>query len=170
MPDQAPLRPRPYLANPDDLTHLADSELVILRIRVETEMHRRHIPFHVGEVGEALAIEHFNKTPGLPTLRPAPSGTKNVDAISRDGERYSIKTLLKAKKTGTVYPDRDRVDRQLFEHLLIVLLDAEYTLKAIYRLPWDSFVEVRRWDRRMNAWYVSPTAEVLGRSELLTPQ
>jgi len=29
----------------------------------------------------------------------------NVDALSRRGDRYSIKGVLDSKKTGTVYPD-----------------------------------------------------------------
>jgi len=63
-------------------------------------------------------VAHFNDTPGLPNLQIAPPGTKNVDSLSRDGDRYSIKTVLNAKKTGTVYPDRDQPEKQLFEFLL----------------------------------------------------
>ena len=28
-----------------------------------------------------------------------------MDALSRNGDRYSIKTAWKAKKTGTIYPE-----------------------------------------------------------------
>ena len=45
----------------------------------------------VGELDEYLAIEIYNSTPGLPKLSPAPVGTENIDAISRKGDRYSIK-------------------------------------------------------------------------------
>lgn len=46
----------------------------------------------IGELGEYLAIAYYNKTPGLPNLSPAPIGTENIDAISRKGDRYSIKS------------------------------------------------------------------------------
>ena len=46
----------------------------------------------VGELGEYLSIELYNNTPGLPNLSPAPVGTENIDAISRKGDRYSIKS------------------------------------------------------------------------------
>lgn len=114
----------------------------------------RGLTLNVGVLGERLALRHFNSTPGLPNLIDAPKGAKNVDALSRDGDRYSIKTALKAKKTGTIYPDSKDQDKQLFEFLLIVQLTSNYQLEAIYRYPWSAFVEVRAWDKRMNAWYI----------------
>ena len=107
------------------LSTLSDQVLIQLRANVEAEMNTRGLAFNVGDVGEQLAIEHFNSTPGYPTLLAAPTGTKNVDALSRDGERYSIKTLLRAKKTGTVYPDPEQRDRQLFEWMLVVRLNSD---------------------------------------------
>jgi len=71
-------------------------------------MRKRKLAFSVGEFGERLAIQYFQQTPGLPKLQPAPKGTKNVDALSRNGDRYSIKAICTAKKTGTVYPDTDK--------------------------------------------------------------
>ena len=149
------------------LSLLSDNELFLLRAGLDAEMRRRKIAFSVGGVGEQLAIEYFNKTPGLPKLLAAPRGTKNVDAISRDGERLSIKTICKAKKTGTVYPDMHEKEKQLFEHMLIVKLTDDWSLEAIYRLPWAAFVKVRSWDKRMNAWYVGITKRTLGAAELI---
>lgn len=133
---------------------LSASELVSLRIEVEREMKSRGIPFSVGEIGEKVAIEYFNSIPGLPKLTAAATGTKNVDANSRNGERYSIKALQKGKKTGTVYPDEEDRDKQLSEYLLIVKLSSDFTLEALYQFSWKQFVEIRAWDKRMNAWYV----------------
>ena len=79
----------------------SDDDLILLRANLDKEMRRRGIAFSVGEVGEKLAINHFRSTPGLPKLQAAPKGTKNVDALSRGGDRYSIKTVCTAKKTGT---------------------------------------------------------------------
>lgn len=134
--------------------NLSDEKLLRLRARIDTEIRKRGLKFSVGEIGESLAIEHFNATANLPKLLRAPRGTKNVDALSREGERYSIKTVRDAKKTGTIYPDSVDPEKQLFEHLLIVRLTQALELEAIYRLSWDQFVKVRQWDRRMNAWYV----------------
>lgn len=58
----------------------------------------------VGERGEFLAIKTYNETPGLAKLQAAPEGTQNVDAISRKGERYSIKTISEpGRLTGVFY-------------------------------------------------------------------
>jgi hypothetical protein len=145
-----------------DLSAISDDDLVLLRAGLDTEMRKRKIAFSVGGVGERLAIEYFRETPGLPKLQLAPSGTKNVDALSRNGDRYSIKAHCSAKKTGTIYPDpRDR-DKQLFEYLLIVKLGTDWTLKSIHQLSWQQFTEIRSWDSRMNAWYVGISNRTLG--------
>jgi len=72
---------------------LSDDELILLRAALEVEMRKRGLGFSVGQIGESLVIRHFNSTPGLPNLLPAPAGTKNVDALSRNGDRFSIKTV-----------------------------------------------------------------------------
>lgn len=137
-----------------DLKYFKDDDLILLRVEVEREMASRHITFSVGEIGEKTAIKFFCSTPKLPNLKSAEIGTKNVDAYSRDGERYSIKTALKAKKTGTIYPDLTNSDKQLFEYLLIVKLAENFTLDYLYRFSWQQFLQIRAWDKRMNAWYV----------------
>ena len=118
-------------------------------------MRKRGLADSVGAVGERLVIDHFGKTVGLPKLQLAPPGTKNVDALSRDGDRYSIKTVCEGSKTGTIYPERGAKDKQLFEHILIVKLTKDWALESIHQLSWAQFVEARSWDKRMNAWYVA---------------
>ena len=137
-----------------DIKSFSDEELISVRARIESEMTHRGISFSVGEIGEKLAINHFNSTNGLPTLRAAPPGTKNIDAISRNGDRYSIKTRLKAKKTGTIYPDNSDPDKQLFEYVLLVKIDEYYILESIHEFSWNLFIKLRLWDKRMNAWYL----------------
>ena len=44
-------------------------------------------------------VRYYNSTPNLPNLQAAPVGTENIDAISRAGKRYSIKTVT-GKTTG----------------------------------------------------------------------
>lgn len=137
-----------------DLSRLDNEELFVLRAKLDAEFSKRGVSSNVGDLGEKLAITHFNMTPGLPNLLKASTGSKNVDALSRDGDRYSIKAYQKAKKTGTVYPDSNNKDKQLFEYLLVVQLDENYKLKALYRYSWKQFIAIRAWDKRMNAWYI----------------
>lgn len=153
----------------DRLPELADLDLLRLRARVAAELKRRGLASNVGQVAESLAIAFYNSTPGRPNLQPAPTGTQNVDALSRRGDRYSIKGVLDARKTGTIYPDRDDRDKQLFEYLLIVRIDEDWQLIGIHEFDWKTFVEVRSWDSRMNAWYVGLAARTLARSTLFTP-
>lgn len=143
------------------MQNMTDQQLLVLRASLDVEMRRRKIAFSVGEVGELLAVAHFKATAGLPNLQKAPTGTKNVDALSRNGDRYSIKTICKGKKTGTVYPDSDNPDKQLFEHLLIVHLTDSWSLKSIHQLSWNTFCGIRSWDKRMNAWYVAISSRTL---------
>jgi hypothetical protein len=144
------------------LGSFTDEALISLRTTLRAEMRKRGIADSVGAVGEQLAIEHFRMTPSLPKLQMAPRGTKNVDALSRSGDRYSIKTVCDGKKTGTVYPDPDGRDKQLFEYVLIVRLAEDWSLESIHQLPWAEFVKVRSWDKRMNAWYVGISGRTLG--------
>jgi hypothetical protein len=148
---------------------LSDEALLRLRAQLDSEMRSRKLAFKVGDFGESVAIAYFKATPGFPKLQLAPANTKNVDALSRDGDRYSIKTICNAKKTGTIYPDRDEPDKQLFEFLLVVKLTADWQLASIYQLNWATFVDVRSWDKRMNAWYVSCSASTLRKAKQIYP-
>ena len=75
------------------LSDLSDEDLIKLRARLRREMRHRGIADSVGAIGEHLAINQLRQTRGLPKLQQAPRGTKNVDALSRNGDRYSIKTI-----------------------------------------------------------------------------
>jgi hypothetical protein len=150
-----------------ELVKFSDQELLLLRASLRGEMRKRGMADSVGAVGEQLAIEHLRKTPGLPKLQLSPHGTKNVDALSRNGERFSIKTVCEGSKTGTIYPEADDRKRQLFEHMLIVKLSEDWSLQSIHQLSWSAFVKVRSWDKRMNAWYVAYCARTLTAGTLL---
>ncbi len=148
-----------------DVSKLDDGQLLNLRAVIDTEARRRGLSFNVGEIGEKLVIQLFNSRPDLPVLLAAQPGTKSIDALSRAGDRYSIKTLQRAKKTGTIYPDPKDPDKQLFEFLLIVLVNENLELEQVIELDWLQFCAVRKWDITMRAWYVarSKSALELGR-------
>lgn len=120
----------------------------------------------VGERGEFLAIETYNSTPGLPNLQAAPEGTQNVDAISRKGERYSIKTITEpGKTTGVFYGcgninDKD-LPSQKFEFALIIVIGKDFQLKKIIELTWEEFLKFRKWYSTMRAWNLSINANLL---------
>ena len=150
-----------------DLSKYTDENLLDLRIQLDGELKKRKIKFSVGELGETLTVGFFNRTPGLPNLQKAPTGVKNVDALSRDGHRYSIKSVQVAKKTGTIYPDVTKPDLQLFEFLVITQLDQNLQMRRLYRFSWEQFVALRAWDKRMNAWYVPLSENRLKKAEKL---
>jgi hypothetical protein len=153
----------------EGLSAMDDLELLRLRAAVAAELKRRGLASNVGQVAEALAIAFYNSTPGRPNLQPAQTGTQNVDALSRRGDRYSIKGVLDARKTGTIYPDRNDPDKQLFEYLLVVRINHDWQLLALYEFDWDTFCKVRSWDSRMNAWYVGLAAKTLAKSTTFNP-
>jgi hypothetical protein len=146
---------------------LSDVDLQRLRAEIAAELKRRGLASSVGEVAEGLALAFFNGTAGRPNLQAAPVNTQN--ALSRKGDRYSIKGIMDARKTGTIYPDKDDREKQLFEYLLIVRIDRNWHLQAIYEIDWATFREVRSWDSRMSAWYVSLAAKTLARATRYDP-
>lgn len=151
------------------LERLTDKELLQLKFNLHNELKRRNLPYTAGAFAEKLVIDYFNSTPGCPNLQEAPPNTANVDALSRRGERYSIKSIVRGRKTGTIYPDRDNEDKQLFEYLLIVRMDEDWELKAIFEMTWNEFRELRSWDKRMNAWYVSGAMSKLSQVKVYLP-
>jgi hypothetical protein len=147
------------------LADFENADLIKLRAALDIEMRRRKIAFTIGQYAEELAIQFFIGTSGCPNLQAAPVGTQNVDAISRKGDRYSIKAVCNGKKTGTVYPDPDNSQKQLFEYLLVVKMNRDWSLEAIYEFSWDLFAECRSWDKRMNAWYIGASNKTLLRAK-----
>lgn len=120
----------------------------------------------VGERGEFLAIEAYNNKAGLPCLQAAPEGTQNVDAISRKGERYSIKTITEpGKTTGVFYGCGNKDDKELsnqkFEYVLIVVIGKDFQLKNIYEITWEKFLKYRKWHITMKAWNLTLTRVML---------
>jgi len=152
-----------------DLKEFSEEDLVRLRALLEVEMNRRGVAFSIGEIGESLVIDYFNRTAGLPNLQRAPAGTKNVDALSREGDRYSIKTVWRARKTGTVYPDAENRDKQLFEYLIVARLSDQLCLESLHLYDWRTFREVRSWDKRMGAWYIGLSNRNLHQARQVLP-
>ena len=122
----------------------------------------------IGELGEYLSIQYYNNTPGLPNLQAAPIGTQNIDAISINGERYSIKSTS-TNLTGVFYglepKDSERENQQKFEFVIICRFDEDYQLKEILEINWDTFLENKKWHSRMNAWNLSLTKNYMNNAK-----
>jgi len=149
------------------LRDLTDQELphayscIIKELKVRGIIRSKNV---IGDLGEYIVIKYYNDTPRLPNLVPAPQGTQNVDALSRKGDRYSIKTTA-GRVTGVFYglndPESDAPDLQKFEFLIIAVLDKNLVLKRINELPWEEFLKFKKWHSRMQAWNISITQQLL---------
>lgn len=140
--------------NKDDIRAMSVDEMVTLYsdlIKVAKERGIIRTNNFIGEIGEHLAIEYYNKTPGLPNLQAAPIGTENIDAISRNGERYSIKSAS-GRTTGVFYglepKGSSNADRQKFEYAVVCSFNSNYELEAIYELEWEDFLKHKNGIRR----------------------
>ena len=128
----------------------------------------------VGERGEFLAIKIYNDSPGMAKLQAAPEGTQNVDALSRKGERYSIKTISEpGNLTGVFYGIGDQSEsnpEKKFEYVIVVVIDRNYKLKNMLELNWEQFIKFRRWHKTMRAWNLSITKGLLAEAKIIFNQ
>jgi len=126
----------------------------------------------VGERGEQIAISIYCNTPNLPKLQAAPESTQNIDAISINGDRYSVKTItLPGKTTGVFYglnpKGSDEPDKQKFEFLIVVILDKKMQPVKIIETECSEFCKFKKWHSRMNAWNISVTKNFVENSKLI---
>ncbi len=118
----------------------------------------------IGEMGEYLVIDHYNRTSGLPKLTITAPGTKSIDAVSRDGKRYAIKSTS-SNLTGVFYglnkPSSNVPDTQLFEFVIIAVFRDNFTLSKIIELTWTQFLQYKKWHSTMSGWNITVTKKVL---------
>lgn len=127
----------------------------------------------VGDIGEYIAIEHYNNTPELPNLRLVEIGTKDIDAISDTNKRYSIKAT-RTKMTGVFHglndPDSDIPQEQLFEYVIVTVLNDDVTPQAIYELDWEAFMSLKRWNTSKRTWYLTISNELKRKAKIIYEQ
>lgn len=149
--------------------NIKDEDLWLLYADAGEELKKRGLvrtKNMVGERGEFLAIEIYKATAGLPNLQAAPEGTQNVDALSRKGERYSIKTITEpGSTTGVFYGIGEKNDEgdpeKKFEYVIIVQLYRNYRPKRVLELTWEQFIKHKRWHSTMRAWNLSITKALM---------
>jgi len=125
----------------------------------------------IGDIGEFLVIDFYNKTKNLPKLQEAPPSTKNIDALSRNGERYSIKCTTNST-TGVFFglpQDYDANMRPLFEYVIVIQLNENYEIKSILELDWDTFLKHKRWHTTVKAWYLQITKSLASDAKIIFP-
>ena len=154
---------------------LNNEELWLLYADTEKELKERGLVRTrniVGERGEFLAIEIYASIPNLPNLQAAPEGTQNVDALSRKGERYSIKTITEpGNTTGVFYgigeKNVDSIPEKKFEYVIIVQIFRDYRPKRILELTWEQFLKHKKWHSTMRAWNLSVTKALLNDAKVI---
>lgn len=156
-----------------DIKSLNDAEVINLYSDIIKELKARKIirtKNVLGELGEYLAIQHYNNIPGLPKLQVAPVGTKNIDAISRDGDRYSIKSTSSNTTgvfTGIDFDNDGLPLKQYFEYVIICRFDDDFQLLNIYQIDWKSFVKHKKWHSRMKSWNLLLTKDLIADSVVI---
>lgn len=155
-----------------NLDELPDADVWSLFSKLRKELKTRKLIRTgniVGERGEFLAIKAYNETKGLIGLQAAPELTKHIDAISRDGERYTIKTVSgKTVNTGKFFAMGDETGGETlkkFEYLIIVILDDDLEAKLILELTWDQFLKLRRFDTGI--WSVTVNKSLLDEAKVI---
>lgn len=161
--------------NKVNINELNNEELWLGYADIQQELKKRNLVRTnniVGERGEFLAIETYNSISGMPNLQAAPEGTQNVDALSRKGERYSIKTISEpGNTTGVFYgvgeKDDNFIPDKKFEYVIIVQIFKNYRPKRILELTWNQFLKFKRWHSTMRAWNLSTTKTLLAEAKII---
>lgn len=149
-----------------DINELKTEEIIRLYSETIKELKHRNIIRTnnvIGDLGEYLAISYYNNTAGLPNLSPAPVGTENIDAISRKGDRYSIKSTtghVKGVFYGLEPKGSEKEDQQKFEFVILCKFTENCELEMILEMDWKTFLKNKRWHSRMQAWNLSLTKEL----------
>ena len=99
----------------------------------------------------------YNEISGLHKLQDAPKSTKNIDAISVNGERYAIKSTSGSGTGVFASIPTDDDTKIFFEYLILVIFDKDYTLKEIFELNWEQFLKFRRMKPPENKWNIPIT-------------
>ena len=146
-----------------NLTSLSDSEVIELYPKILNELKSRGIIRTnnlIGELGEYFVASTYKKTPSLPNLQLNLKSTRNIDATSDKGERYAIKATS-GNGTG-VFASLPLVDdgKVYFEYLILVIFNKDYSLKEIYELTWDQFLQHRKMKPPENKWNLPITEAV----------
>lgn len=153
-----------------DISLLTNEQIWLLYSKLRAELGKRNMTRTgniIGERGEELTINLYNNTKGLMKLLAAPKLAKNVDALGRQGERYSIKTITgKTVNTGKFFGlGNESQPPQKFEYLIIAILNAELQLKMVLEISWQQFLKLRRFDGGL--WSITVNRKLLSEAKIV---
>lgn len=124
----------------------------------------------VGEIGQFLAINYYNSNETLPNLCSTDNISPSIDALSNDGNRYSIKTTT-GKVTSVFYgfnePDSSNRQVKPFEYVIVVILNKDYSLSKIIELDYKTFMNFKKWNNSMSAWNLPITEKLLNEANII---
>ena len=159
-----------------NIEQLNTSELIESYSTIIIELKKRKIirtKNLLGDLAEFMVIDFFAKTPGLPNLQSAPAGTKNVDAISRQGDRYSIKATS-GNLTGSFWglnpPGNLQPENQKFEYLIVACFDDNFKLIKILQADWNIFLMNKSWNKTMECWKITITKKFIEGCQIIYDQ
>ena len=145
----------------------SDAELIAAHSGLLRELRARRIikgNNFAGDLGEAIVINHYNSTPGLPILSKPPNETSDFDAMGDNGKRYSIRATsgpVTASFFGLPAPDDYEVIPPKFDFVIIVKFDRDYTVQAISELTWQQFLAAKQWLPAQNAYTLPVSNKML---------
>ncbi len=156
-----------------DFSKCSGTELIqiygklLAQMRKENLVRTKNI---TGDLGEYLVVDYYSKTKGLPKLQFAPTSTKNIDAISVNGERYSIKCIT-TNTTGAFYGIEKDAEftavKPLFEYVVIIKLDEKFQPEFILELNWEAFFKHKHWHSRIGAYNLLVTKALVDDSRVI---
>lgn len=156
-----------------DFSNLSKAELIEAYGSILNEMREKNLIRSknvTGDLGEYIVVDYYTKTKGLPKLQFAPTSTKNIDAISINGERYSIKCTT-TNTTGTFWGIQKDADflgtKPLFEYVVIIKLDKSYRMELMLELNWETFFKHKRWHSRVGAYHLIITTSLIEDSKVI---
>ena len=156
-----------------ELSKHSGMELIQLYGELLNEMRNRNLirtKNVTGDLGEYIVIDYYSRTKGLPKLQFAPPSTKNIDAISANGERYSIKCIT-TNTTGAFYGiEKDAKlseTKPSFEYAVVIKLDENYQPILMIQLDWETFFKHKHWHSRINAYNLIITKALIEDAEVL---
>lgn len=150
-----------------NLSNLSDEELILFYSKWLDELKKRELirtKNILGDLGEYLAVQYYNKNARLPNLQLTPPSTQSIDAISNNGDRYAIKTIT-GKTTGVFYGVQE--NERLFEYAIVVVMNKDYTLNKIIELTWENFLKHKHWHSRMEAWNLTLSKKLIDDSKMI---
>lgn len=156
-----------------ELSKHSGMELIQLYGELLSEMRSRELirtKNVTGDLGEYIVIDYYSRTKGLPKLQFAPPSTKNIDAISVNGERYSIKCIT-TNTTGAFYGVEKDIKlseiKPIFEYVVVIKLDENYQPILMIQLDWETFFKHKHWHSRINAYNLIITKALIEDAEVL---